>query len=152
MPRAWGSHITRVGLERRSQRDSGVQGNSRGLEGAERPGVDDFDGTSPESRQPLHPVPGEGYKGPTPETHQRWDACPARGDCLLRPLQEFHVQRAPRRLPNVGDSGDGGERQLLGRPPTSDQMGQEQGDSEGVHHTGPGGRSQDPLPRDSKSP
>ena len=103
----------------------------------ERLGINDSDRTSPESRQPLRPVPGEGHKGPTPETHKRWDACPGRGACLLRPLQEFHVQRAPRRLPNVGDSGDD--------PATSAQMGQGQGDSEGVHHTGPAGRSQDPL-------
>ena len=119
--------------------------SGRGLQGAEGPGVDDFDRTSPKSRQPLRPVPGESHKGPTPETHQGRDARPGRRDCQLRPLQEFHVQRAPRRLLDVGDQGDGSERQLLGRPPAAGQMGQEQGASERVHHTGPGGRSQNPL-------
>ena len=80
-----------------------------------------------------------------PKTDSRRDPSPERGDCLLRPIQEFHVQRAPRRLLDLGNSRDPSQCQLLGRPTSTRQMGRDSGPGEGVLEARSRSGSQDPL-------
>ena len=89
-------HLPRELDSRRNPGDNpGVQGGQGHIQGAERPGVDDFGRVAAEGLRVVHPVSSQSFERTSPKTHSRWDPSPQRGDREFWPVQKFHVPRLP---------------------------------------------------------